>query len=124
MVPQEIAGRGSEGLYAALVSAPLFAVKLLAGAMSGWLLHRYVPATGERHPQTMWAIIGLISIASPILMLIFRRCIEDPDIAVEASTEMVSGGYEMVELEQTTEDAAVVARMTKRALIAEEKLEF
>jgi MFS family permease len=74
-----IAEKGREGTYMALAAAPMFLATLLTGATSGTLLERYSPETGERHPEIMWAIIGLTSILSPVLMLLLRRVIEEPE---------------------------------------------
>lgn len=73
-----IAEKGREGTYMALAAAPMFLATLLTGATSGTLLERYSPETGERHPEIMWAIIGLTSILSPVMMLLLRRVIEEP----------------------------------------------
>jgi len=58
----------------ALSSAPLFLAKLPVGFLSGVLLQRYCPEhieEGEvRHSKTMWMIIGLSTIVSPILITI------------------------------------------------------
>lgn len=66
-----IAPEGREGTYMALSSAPLFLAKLPVGFLSGLLLQRYCPEhleEGEvRHSKTMWMIIGLSTIVSPIL---------------------------------------------------------
>uniref|UniRef100_A0A7S1THG9 Major facilitator superfamily (MFS) profile domain-containing protein n=1 Tax=Compsopogon caeruleus TaxID=31354 RepID=A0A7S1THG9_9RHOD len=72
----EISGKGEEGLYTSLSSAPLFTVKLIVGGMSGWLLTRFCPETGPRNSRAMWAIIGATSFVSPILMLLLRDVIE------------------------------------------------
>lgn len=66
-------------MYTTLAIAPLFAAKLLAGGMSGYLLENYCPETGERNCELMWFIIGITTISSPILMTIFRFFI-DPKI--------------------------------------------
>jgi len=62
---------GREGTYLALSSAPLFLAKLPVGFMSGYLLQEYCPKEGERDSKTMWLIIGLTTILSPILMTVF-----------------------------------------------------
>ena len=72
-----IAERGREGVYTTLAAAPMFLASLLTGATSGTLLERYVPEKGEdKQPEIMWAIIGLTSVVSPVLMLILRNVIE------------------------------------------------
>jgi len=59
---------GREGIYMALSSAPLFLAKLPVGFLSGYLLQKYCPEEGPRSSKTMWLIIGLSTIASPILL--------------------------------------------------------
>ena len=74
-----IAERGREGVYTALAAAPMFLASLLTGATSGVLLDRYTPDKGgEKRPEIMWAIIGLTSVVSPVLMLLLRPVIERP----------------------------------------------
>ena len=56
----------------ALSSAPLFLAKLPVGFLSGLLLQRYCPENLEegevRHSKTMWMIIGISTIVSPIMI--------------------------------------------------------
>ena len=70
-----VAQEGREGTYMALSSAPLFLAKLPVGFLSGLLLQRYCPEhleEGEvRHSKTMWMIIGLSTIVSPIMITLF-----------------------------------------------------
>jgi MFS family permease len=73
-----IAEKGREGVYTALAAAPMFLATLMTGATSGTLLERFSPEEGEKRPEIMWAIIGLISFASPVLMLALRHVIERP----------------------------------------------
>lgn len=77
----EVSGHGKEGLYSSLSSAPLFSVKLLVGGMSGWLLTNFMPAddVAARDGKTLWMIVGLTSLTSPILMLIFKNYISPPE---------------------------------------------
>ncbi len=44
--------------------------------MSGFLLAKYCPPTGERQSWMMWLIIGLTTLVGPILILTLRRVIE------------------------------------------------
>jgi POT family proton-dependent oligopeptide transporter len=70
-----VAQEGREGTYMALSSAPLFLAKLPVGFLSGLLLQKYCPETLEegeqRHSKTMWWIIGLMTIGSPICITLF-----------------------------------------------------
>ena len=75
----------------ALSSAPLFLAKLPVGFLSGVLLQRYCPEhleEGEvRHSKTMWMIIGLSTIVSPIMITILWGYISGSgDDATKAST--------------------------------------
>lgn len=63
-----VVSEGREGTYMALSSAPLFLAKLPVGFLSGILLERYCPKDGERQSKTMWLIIGLTTIVSPVLL--------------------------------------------------------
>jgi hypothetical protein len=81
-----VSKEGREGTYGALASAPLFLAKLPVGFMSGYLLHKYCPEPPEeRHSSTMWLIIGLTTLSSPILMTIFWKYIsyKDPDEGIQ-----------------------------------------
>jgi len=59
---------GEEGIFSALVNAPTFFVKFLAGVISGYLLEEYCPEEGERNSATMWLIIAVISLSSPLIV--------------------------------------------------------
>jgi len=70
---------GREGTYMALSSAPLFLAKLPVGFLSGYLLERYCPEEGERHSQTMWLIIGLMTATSPVLLTVLWGYVSKKD---------------------------------------------
>lgn len=70
-----IAPQGQEASYGALSYVPFLLAKLLVGTVSGFLLATYCPETGPRHSQTMWLIIGLMTVIAPVGLLIFRRYI-------------------------------------------------
>lgn len=80
-----IAPEGREASFSALASAPLFAAKIPVGLMSGYLLHTYLPEEDDegeqpvQRPQTMWLIIGLMTITSPVLIALFDPCIREPE---------------------------------------------
>ena len=63
----------------ALSSAPLFLAKLPVGFLSGYLLERYCPEEGERHSQTMWGIIGLLTLSSPLLLTVLWGYVSQKD---------------------------------------------
>jgi len=60
-----LAPPGKEGLYGALASAPLFAVKLLVGMLGGHLLEEYCSATVHQC-ALVWLIIGATSVITPL----------------------------------------------------------
>jgi len=55
--------QGREASFSALAAAPLFAAKVPVGLLSGYLVHTYLPEDGSRRDgQTMWLIIGLLTL--------------------------------------------------------------
>ncbi|HAH05045.1 MAG TPA: MFS transporter [Elusimicrobia bacterium] len=74
--PAAIAPKGQEASYMALSLLPYFVAKFFVGAVSGFLLMHYCPATGPRDSQTMWLIIGIMSMISPLGLLFLRRYIQ------------------------------------------------
>lgn len=71
-----IAPPGREASYMGLSELPLFLAKPLVGFLSGYLLTVYCPPTGPRDSGQMWLIIGLMTVAAPICMVVFRKRIE------------------------------------------------
>jgi dipeptide/tripeptide permease len=88
-----IAPEGREGSFMALSSAPLFLAKLPVGLLSGVLLQKYCPETldeenGEvRHSKTMWLIIGLSTICSPILITLLWGYLSGGDRAIDSADD-------------------------------------
>lgn len=92
-----IAPQGREASFSALAAAPLFAAKIPVGLLSGYLLQTYLPdnsadGSGDgsgghagQHPQTMWLVIGLVTLTSPICITLFERWIREPMPAVTAA---------------------------------------
>ncbi len=80
-----IAPRGREASYMGMSSLPMFFAKMAVGPMSGFLLAQYCPPTGERQSWKMWLIIGLTTLAGPLLILAFRRVIEGRGKGAEAA---------------------------------------
>jgi dipeptide/tripeptide permease len=80
-----IAPKGRESSYMGLSGLPFFVAKLGALPMSGWLLSRYCPASGPRRSSIMWLIIGMSTVAAPVLMVLLRSVFETeagPEAAV------------------------------------------
>jgi len=68
-----MAPEGREGTFVALGSAPLFMAKFPVGLLSGHLLQTYCPEEGPRDSRTMWTIICVMTMSSPILLTLFQR---------------------------------------------------
>lgn len=71
-----IAPRGREASYMGLSQLPMFLAKPVVGTLSGAMLAAWCPAVGPRHPQTLWAVIGLSTLVGPILIVLLRRVIQ------------------------------------------------
>eukprot|EP00741_Cyanophora_paradoxa_P001124 tig00000459_g1084.t1 len=74
-----IAPVGREGTYQSLAVVPLFAAKLLVGAVSGPLLDAFCPLEGPRNSRVIWALVGALAAASPLLLFLLRGVIERKD---------------------------------------------
>ena len=73
-----IAPRGRESSYMGLAELPLFLAKPVVGFFSGWALTRWMPESGARDPESMWMVIGLMTLAAPVAMLFLRGRLEAP----------------------------------------------
>ncbi|MCM2322384.1 MAG: MFS transporter [Oligoflexia bacterium] len=71
-----IAPKGQEGSYMALSTLPYFLAKFVVGMLSGALLQKYCPPTGERNSEMMWFIIALMAAISPLGLLVFRKYLQ------------------------------------------------
>jgi MFS family permease len=72
-----IAPPGKEGTFLAVASSPLMLGMILAGLVGGSLLQEYCPSHGERNCNYMWGIIGVSCLFTPIMMILFRRYLEE-----------------------------------------------
>ena len=70
-----IAPKGQEASYMAMSSLPFFLAKIGVGPLSGVLLAQFCPATGPRHSETLWLIIGLSTMIAPVGLFVFQRFI-------------------------------------------------
>ena len=71
-----IAPKGQEASYMALSMLPYFLAKFFVGGSSGWLLTKYCPEIGPRHPEMMWFIIGCMALVTPVGAFVFRKYIQ------------------------------------------------
>jgi MFS family permease len=70
-----IAPKGQEASYMAMSTLPFFLAKIGVGPLSGVLLSRFCPATGPRHSETLWLIIGLSTMIAPVGLFVLQRFI-------------------------------------------------
>ncbi|GAB4288081.1 MAG: hypothetical protein Kow0090_00130 [Myxococcota bacterium] len=109
-----IAPKGREGTYMSLAALPMFIAKPLNGFISGYLLDAFCPedvmsdiVTGVRGfwngPEMMWLIFGLISISSPVLVLLLRNVIRGEE--KEEKTVLLKEG-ESAKIEATNKEGA------------------
>ncbi len=77
--PAAIAPQGQEASYMALSMLPFFIAKFFAGGLSGALLAAYCPAQGPRAPGRLWLIVGLMALATPVGLVVFKRWIRVPE---------------------------------------------
>jgi MFS family permease len=73
----EIAPKGRTGAYMGVAQFPWFLTKMLVPLYSGTMLQRFVPAEGERNPETMWLIFACIAMTSTILLIVFKGWVGD-----------------------------------------------
>jgi len=80
-----VAPKGQEASYMSLSYLPFFVAKLFAGMFSGLLLARYCPETGPRDSGTLWLIIALTTMITPVGLLVLRRYIQVQEAGRETS---------------------------------------
>lgn len=73
-----ISPKGKEGLILALISLPGILSSILSGVVAGVLLEEFCPEDGERKCWLMWAIIGILALVGILVLIVFRKCLEEP----------------------------------------------
>ena len=68
-----IAPKGKESSYMAYSKMPMFFAKVAAGPITGILLANLCPAVGVRNSELRWIIVGLSTLISPIMLVMFRK---------------------------------------------------
>ena len=96
-----IAPKGQEASYMALSMLPYFLAKFLVGGSSGWLLTEYCPATGPRHPQMMWFLIGCMALVTPVGSFLLRKYIQVQEVGREP---VISRAESAVNEEETSRE--------------------
>lgn len=74
----ELAPHGRQAFFLAIASSPFAVAMVIAGLAAGFLLDEYCPEDGERECWKMWLIITATTFISPLLMLVFWSCLEQP----------------------------------------------
>ncbi len=69
----DIAPSKQVGVYMGLATIPWFLAKFTTGLYAGWMLDKFVPATGTQHTGMLWFIYGAIALISPIALLLMRK---------------------------------------------------
>lgn len=70
---------GREGTYGALAVTPIFASMFLAGGFSGHLLQEHCPHSGHCNGYTIWMMVFMTTITSPLILLLCRSCLFHKD---------------------------------------------
>lgn len=71
-----VAQPGREASYMGFSQVPMFFAKMTVGWMSGSMLAAWCPETGERSSHLLWVVIGLTTLAGPVLLVALRRVFE------------------------------------------------
>ncbi|MGH8531709.1 MAG: MFS transporter [Gammaproteobacteria bacterium] len=71
-----IAPQGQEASYMSLSFLPFFIAKFFVGMLSGFLLGNYCPETGPRDCETLWLLVGLMALITPLGLFALRRYLQ------------------------------------------------
>lgn len=80
-----VAPPGREASYMGLSQVPMFLAKPLVGWMSGSMLAAWCPEEGPRASAFMWLVVGLMTLAGPLLLVLLRGVIEQRTDEVRAT---------------------------------------
>ncbi len=69
----DLAPANKVGVYMGIAGIPWFLAKSVSGLYSGWMLDRFVPASGPQRPGTLWLVYGLTGLATPLGLVLARR---------------------------------------------------
>jgi hypothetical protein len=79
----------------ALTSAPLFFASMIAGVLSGSLLENYCPEDGHiGQCWVVWLAVTILAVSSPILLILFRSCIDQPKYEEKGETSALLNAHE------------------------------
>jgi len=69
-----------------------------------------MPAGGPYHGQTLWLIVGLLTLSSPILITLLERWVREPERGEGGREGGREEEYESLEIESPREDEGTVGR--------------
>lgn len=101
-----LAPPGSEGLFFSLATVPLFAAKVITGALTGNLLPRFCPKEGTcDQGWIIWLIVTATTVTSPILLLLTMRFtkVSKPNLLYQKDEEDSFSGVELDQTEFSTD---------------------
>jgi len=73
--PAAIAPKGQEASYMSLSYLPFFVAKFFVGMLSGPLLVLYCPETGPRQSHLLWTAIAMMTMITPLGLIVLQRFI-------------------------------------------------
>jgi dipeptide/tripeptide permease len=74
----DLAPANRVGVYMGIAGIPWFLAKFVTGFYSGWMIDRFIPATGPQRPGTLWLAYGVAALATPVALLVARRWLLSP----------------------------------------------
>jgi MFS family permease len=84
---------GREGTYGALATTPIFLSTFFAGGFSGHLLQVYCPHSKHCDGFTIWLMVFLCTLTSPLILLFCRSCLFHDDDTVKEEALTTSPSY-------------------------------
>ena len=70
------APEGREGTFISMIALPMFFAKMGVAGLYGHMLATCCPAKGPKDSELMWQLVGVMALASPAFVYIFRRVID------------------------------------------------
>lgn len=83
----KLSPNGMEGAYTALAYIPVFLAKFAADLLSGNLLQWYCPRDNTSNCQTLWVVVGLLALASPVGLFLAKRFVHSHAVLATISTQ-------------------------------------
>ena len=115
------APEGFEGTFVAVTFVPQYVAAGVVGVQSGHLLDEYVPDPDlydePGRPETMWAIIAVMSFTTPLLLVLGRRLLFSP--SADGAARGVASAYAKVsrsESELSSPPAFVIAEASEGSI--------